>query len=93
MAVTFITGSTTILSASTRSFPSMISFFSSSGSGGGGGGSTTQYLMRAIRISGDPAVTETVYWRTVSGSIDTTGSQSQYPTNQLSLIRLVKTII
>jgi hypothetical protein len=49
--------------------------------------------MRAVRISGDPAVTEVVYWRTVSGSIDTTGAQSQYPTNELSLIKLVKVII
>lgn len=94
MAVTFITGSTTFMSASSKSFPSMISFFSSSGSdGGGGGGNTTQYLMRATRTYGIGPTIETVYWQTVSGSIDSTGAQSQYPTNELSLIKLVKVII
>lgn len=64
-------------------------------------GSTTptasiQYLMCANRSQDDGAgglfVTK-VYWQTVSGSIDTTGTQQdRFPTNELSLIRLVKTI-
>lgn len=56
---------------------------------------TTQYLMCAKRtyVSGMATLTEKVFWTTVSGSIDTTGiQQDRYPTNQLSLIRLVKTI-